>query len=82
MIVSIINRARHTSRAFEYHHTFLDYSTMVQKDEAVRRLRTAELNEIANELEAWRDINGNNWGWDGWIRSAHPNAVAIIWPDE
>lgn len=55
---------------------------MVQKDEAMRRLHAAGLNEIANELDAWRDINGNNWGWDGWIRSAHPDAVAIIWRDE
>lgn len=53
----------------------------VTKEEAVIRLRAAGHARVADELEAWRDIKGNNWGWDGWIRKAHPHAVEIIWPD-
>lgn len=55
---------------------------MVTKEEALRRLRDAGFHQEANELEEWRDINGNNWGWDGWIRGTHPQVVAVIWPDE
>jgi hypothetical protein len=51
----------------------------VTKGEAVRRLRAARLTQEADELEAWRDANGNNWGWDGWIRGTHPHVVAMIW---
>jgi hypothetical protein len=46
----------------------------------VRRLRTTGFTQEADELEAWRDAHGNNWGWDGWIRGAHPHVVATIWP--
>jgi hypothetical protein len=52
----------------------------VTKDEAVRRLRAASFTYEADELESWRDANGNNWGWDGWIRTTHPHVVATIWP--
>ncbi len=38
----------------------------VTKDEAVRRLRAAGFTQEADDLETWRDANGNNWGWDGW----------------
>ncbi len=52
----------------------------VTKDEAVCRLRAAGYADEANELDVWRDVNGNNWGWDGWIRGAYPGVVATIWP--
>jgi hypothetical protein len=55
---------------------------LVTKEEAVRRLIAAGFQQEANELVNWRDQNGNNWGWDGWIRGAHPQVVAVIWPDE
>lgn len=55
---------------------------MVTKEDAVQRLIDAGFEQEANELEAWRDSNGNNWGWDGWIRGSHPHVVAVIWPDE
>ncbi|MEP0426769.1 hypothetical protein [Rhodopirellula bahusiensis] len=55
---------------------------MVTKEEAIRRLRAAGFDNEANDLEAWRDANGNNWGWDGWIRGEHPHVVATIWPNE
>jgi len=51
----------------------------VTKDEAVRRLRAAGFRLEADQLEAWRDTNGNNWGWDGWVRGAHPHVIATIW---
>jgi len=55
---------------------------MVTKDAAIQRLINAGFQQEANELHAWRDMNGNNWGWDGWIRRAHPHVVAAIWPNE
>jgi hypothetical protein len=55
---------------------------MVAKEDALRRLRDAGLHQEADELDAWRDVNGNNWGWDGWIRGKHPHVVAVIWTDE
>jgi hypothetical protein len=51
----------------------------VTKEEAIRRLRTAGYRDIATELEHWRDLNGNNLGWDGWIRKAYPIVVVVIW---
>lgn len=51
----------------------------VPKHEAIRRLRVAGYEDIANELEHWRDHNGNNLGWDGWIRGAYPIVVDVIW---
>lgn len=55
---------------------------MVTKEDAVQRLIDAGFQKEANELGDWRDSNGNNWGWDGWIRGSHPHVVALIWPDE
>jgi hypothetical protein len=52
----------------------------VEKEMAVRRLRDAGLAHEAEALERWRDANGNNWGWDGWVRGAHPEVVDVIWP--
>lgn len=51
----------------------------VPKEEAIRRLRAAGYQDIANELEKWRDTNGDNWGWDGWIRGAYPIVIDVIW---
>lgn len=52
----------------------------VSKAEAIRRLRSAGHSREAEELEAWRDINGNNWGWDGFVRREWPDLVDVIWP--
>jgi len=52
----------------------------VTKAEAVRRLRQAGFVEEAVALDQWRDTNGNNWGWDGWVRGAYPDVVDTIWP--
>jgi hypothetical protein len=53
----------------------------VTKDEAIKRLRDAGYSHEANELEEWRDKNGKNWGWDGWIKKEHKQLKEIIWPD-
>ncbi len=52
----------------------------VTKQVAIQRLRAAGHYDVAKELDAWRDANGNNWGWDGWIRGAHPHVISVIWP--
>lgn len=52
----------------------------VSKDEAVQRLKDAGYEGVANELKNWRDLNGNNLGWDGWIRGAYPVVNDVIWP--
>lgn len=52
----------------------------VSKDEAVQRLKDAGYEGVANELKNWRDLNGNNLGWDGWIRGAYPVVIDVIWP--
>jgi hypothetical protein len=52
----------------------------VTKEQAVERLRVAGFSNEASELAQWRDSNGNNWGWDGWIRTTHPHVVATILP--
>ena len=49
------------------------------KELALQRLLDAGFVQEANELESWRDKNGNNWGWDGWIRKAHPHIISTIW---
>ena len=54
----------------------------VTKVEAIQRLRAAGLKLEAEQLNAWRDANKRNWGWDGWIRGMHPHAVPAIWPHE
>ncbi len=55
-------------------------TTRVTKEKAISRLRDAGLTKEADALKTWRDRNGNNWGWDGWIRRAHPHVVSKIWP--
>jgi len=54
-------------------------TTAVTKAEAIRRLRAAGFAMEADQLDAWRDANGNNWGWDGWIRRSQPHVVPTIW---
>lgn len=52
----------------------------VTKDEAVGRLRAAGHKSAADRLNEWRDKNGKNYGWDGYIRRAEPTLVRIVWP--
>ncbi|MCY2936095.1 MAG: hypothetical protein NT172_18265 [Planctomycetota bacterium] len=52
----------------------------VSKGKAVQRLLNAGYQQEANELAIWRDANGNNLGWDGWVRRAYPHVVDTIWP--
>lgn len=39
----------------------------MSKEQMVRALRQIGAHERANELEAYRDENGRNWGWNGWF---------------
>jgi hypothetical protein len=55
---------------------------LVTKEEAVQRLINAGFTQEADDLVNWRDLNGKNWGWDGWIRGTHPHVVPVVWPDE
>ena len=50
------------------------------KEEAIERLASAGHSTAAERLRTWRDKNGKNWGWDGYIRHAEPDLVPIIWP--
>jgi hypothetical protein len=50
------------------------------KEEAINRLISAGHRAAAERLRQWRDRNGNNWGWDGYIRRAEPTLVPAIWP--
>jgi hypothetical protein len=53
---------------------------MPSKQEAIAILKTSGHKNIANTLENWRNIKGENGGWDGWLRGAFPTLVGIIWP--
>ncbi len=55
---------------------------MATKEDAIQRLIDVGFQQEANELESWRATNGKSWGWDGWIRGAHPHVIATIWPEE
>jgi len=51
----------------------------ITKAEAIQRLRNAGYKREAHQLQDWRDKNGRNWGWDGWIRSVHQHVVLTVW---
>jgi hypothetical protein len=53
---------------------------MPTKQQAIEILQRIGHNIAANALENWRNTNGNNGGWDGWLRGAFPTLVGIIWP--
>lgn len=54
---------------------------MVSKEEAIQQLRAAGLDHEASKLDEWRNVLGNNQGWDGWISREYPHVVAVLWPD-
>lgn len=56
-------------------------SQAITKAKAVRRLRHAGFVQEAKDLDTWRDVNGNNWGWDGWVRGQFPHVIATIWQE-
>jgi hypothetical protein len=59
---------------------FLATPNPVSKSEAVRRLRAANHGSEADALARWTNANGNDWGWDGWVRVTYPEFVRLIWP--
>lgn len=64
------------------HRSYPREARMVTKEDAIQRLLAARFVHESNELQEWLNNDGNNQGWDGWIRGAHPHVVATIWPDE
>jgi hypothetical protein len=50
------------------------------KAQAIQGLRQAGFPQVAAVLDGYRDVNGNNWGWDGWIRGHFPGVVATVFP--
>lgn len=51
----------------------------VSKEEAVKRLAAAGFGADSERLASWRNKNGNNWGWDGWVRGNLAHHVDRIW---
>jgi len=52
----------------------------VTKDDAVESLRTAGAHAEAGMLEKWRNRDGTNGGWDGYLRGSWQHLVPIVWP--
>ncbi|MDH4620025.1 hypothetical protein [Brevibacillus sp. AY1] len=40
----------------------------ISKEKAIARLVNAGWHEIATVLEQWRNKDGRNWGWNGFIK--------------
>jgi hypothetical protein len=58
-------------------------SNNVTHEMAVQRLRDAGADILAEELAAFRNVDGNLGGWDQWVRSKYGSRiVGIIWPEE
>ncbi len=51
------------------------------KAEAIQALEAAGHVDTAHRLDAWRDKDGNNLGWDGWLRGEFPEVVAHVFPN-
>jgi hypothetical protein len=51
----------------------------VTKDEAIKRFAAAGRSDAAAWLQQRRNLVGNNWGWDGWVRRNYLELLDIIW---
>jgi hypothetical protein len=50
---------------------------------AVQRLRAAGAGQVADQLAAFRNVDGGLGGWDGWVRGRFSKRIiGIIWPEE
>lgn len=50
---------------------------------AVQRLRAARADQVADKLEAFRNVDGGLGGWDGYVRgNFNKRIVGIVWPEE
>jgi len=58
-------------------------STNVTHQIAVQRLRAAGATIVADELAAFRNVDGNLGGWDGWVKGKYSlRVIGIIWPEQ
>jgi hypothetical protein len=53
--------------------------TTMSKEDAVKALRAAGHSKAADELEAWRNAQGKDGGWDQWLRTNYPELVPVVW---
>ena len=51
----------------------------VSRGTAIDRLRRAGHTDAAQALKQWRSKVGTYQGWDGFVRSAWPNLIPVIW---
>ena len=50
---------------------------------AVQRLRAAGATIVAEEVAAFRSVDDDHKGWDGWVRGKYSlRIIGIIWPEE
>jgi hypothetical protein len=58
-------------------------NNIVTHEMAVQRLRAAGAEIVAEEVAAFRNVDGNLDGWDGWVKGKYGHRiVGIIWPEE
>ena len=58
-------------------------SNSVTHEMAVERLRAAGADIVAEEVAAFRNVDGNLGGWDGWVKGKYGHRIiGIIWPEE
>lgn len=50
------------------------------KQQAVSRLNNAGRQLESTRLDAWRNKDNRNLGWDGYVRGQWPELVPVIWP--
>lgn len=49
----------------------------------MQRLRAAGATIVAEEVAAFRSVDGDLKGWDGWVRGKYSlRIIGIIWPEE
>jgi hypothetical protein len=58
-------------------------SNNVTHEIAVQRLRAAGATIVAEEVAAFRSVDGDLKGWDGWVRGKYSlRIIGIIWTEE
>ena len=58
-------------------------SNHVTHEIAVQRLRAAGATIVADEVAAYRSVDDDLKGWDGWVRGKYGlRIIGLIWPEE
>lgn len=58
-----------------------DKDLQVPRDQALAKLRANSFSDAADGVEKYRNSHNNTIGWDRWLKRAHPNAAALLWPN-